>query len=117
MICEKCGHSMQWRCTDTRTRLAKYKCLGCGELIIVEDDYEAPEIPVRVPKYYYCSKGRFIVHKKIDGKFVNFGTYADEETAKAVVDKMKEFDWDKDMLHRVYDELGMKYVNRLWVCA
>ena len=117
MYCSECGGLMQWRCTNTLTGMAKYKCQDCGNVIEEADDYKPPIVEKFEPKYHYFKNGRFIVRKKIDGKFEYIGSYLDEETADKVVEKMKEYDWDKDMLPRVYDELGMHQVNRLWVCA
>lgn len=114
MKCD-CGMSMQWRCTDTKTNIAKYKCPQCGNIVKVFDEYKPPVVEKFEPKYHFFRNGRFIVRKKVDGKFKYIGTYADEETADKVVAKMKEYDWDTNMLPRVYDELHMQKINRLWV--
>ena len=117
MYCSRCDSIMQWRCTDNHTHIAKYKCPECGNIVEVLDDYKPPIVEKFEPKYHYFKNGRFIVRKKIDGKFEYIGSYLDEETADKVVEKMKEYDWDKAMLPRVYDELGMHHINRLWVCV
>ena len=108
---------MQWRCTDNHTHIAKYKCPNCGNIIEKVDDYKPPIVEKFEPKYHFFRNGRFIVRKKINGKFKYFGSYKDEETADKVVEKMREYGWDIDMLPKVYDELNMHRVNRLWVCA
>ena len=116
MICE-CGARLQWRCTDTKTKMAKYKCPQCGEVVLAEDKWKPVHVEHREPKYYYFSKGRFNVQRKMNGGCVGFGCYGNEETAKKVVDKLKECDWDKSQLLRIYDELHIERVNRSWVCV
>ncbi|MBP5423472.1 MAG: hypothetical protein J6Y78_13640 [Paludibacteraceae bacterium] len=117
MYCEKCDGVMQWRCTNTRTGVAKYKCTCCGNIVEKVDDYKPPIVEKFEPKYHFVRNGRFIVRKKIDGKFKYIGSYLDEETADKVVEKMKEYDWDTSMLRQVYTELGMHREKRLWVAA
>ena len=118
MICEKCGAPMQWRCTNTLTRVAKYKCPECGVISTIVVEFKAPvEKEEYEAKHYYFAHDRYIVSKKVNGERLYVGCYGNEDTAKAVVDKMIECDWDKSMLPKVYDELGMKKVNRSWVCA
>ena len=117
MICESCGNRMQWRCTSKKDTYAKYKCPHCGEILLVKDTWEPiPEEPYE-PKYYYYANGRFNVQKKLNGERIGYGCYSDEETAKKVVDKLKECDWDKSQLLRIYDELHIERVNRSWVCV
>lgn len=117
MYCSECGETMQWRSTNNETRIAKYKCQSCGNVVEAVDDYKAPVNEAFEPKNYTFYRGRFIIHKTIDGVHRSFGTYGDEETCKKVRDKLKECDWDKSMLPKVYEELGIKRVNRVWVCV
>ena len=117
MNCSECGNTMQWRSTNQVTNIAKYKCRHCGNVQEGEDEYKEVIVEVPEPKYYYFYRGRYIVHRMIGGVNRYIGTYADEETAKKVVDKMKEYDWDTDMVPRIHEELGMQKVKRLWVCV
>lgn len=117
MYCKECGGAMQWRSTKHDTNIAKYKCVECGNIIEAVDDYKPPVNEIFEPKNYSFYRGRFIIHKTINGVHRSFGTYADEETCKKVVAKMRECDWDKSMLPKVYDELGIRRINRVWVCV
>lgn len=118
MYCSECGETMQWRCTNTETGIAKYKCPECGNVQTGEDEYKAPvKNPTRLPKYYYLKDGKYIVRRWIDGEHKYIGSYADEETARKVVDKMVECDWDKARIPQVYAELNIEKVNRSWVCV
>ena len=116
MICE-CGAKMQWRCTNKETNIAKYKCPVCGKLVTAVDDYKPVKIPVRTPKHYYRKNGRYIVRRWINGEHQYIGSYADEETAKRVVDKMVECDWDKACIPQVYAELNIERVHGTWCCV
>ena len=115
MICKDCGARMQWRCTNLKTKMAKYKCPHCGLVEIVEDDWKPVES--RKPKHYYLKQGRYIVRRWMDGKYTHIGSYVDEETAKKVVDKMIEYDWDKSMVPQAHKELGIDRVKGTWVMA
>lgn len=117
MYCSECDSIMQWRCTNNHTHIAKYKCPHCGNIVEVLDDYKPPVVEKFEPKHHYFKNGRFIVRKMIDGKYQHIGSYLDEETARKVVDKMVECDWDKARIPEVYAELNIKKVNRSWVCV
>ena len=105
MHCEECGASMVWRCTNTNTNIAKYKCPRCGSIKEVIDDYKHFVIETRKPKYYHICKGRYVVHKVIEGKNIYFGSFGDEETAQKIVDRLKACDWDKDLMPLIRDEV------------
>ncbi|MBP5699256.1 MAG: hypothetical protein J6W71_00150 [Methanobrevibacter sp.] len=119
MYCSECGESMQWRCTDNRTNIAKYKCPHCGNVQLGEDDYKEPVPTVHIPKYYYFKDGRYIVRKFVgrEHRCIYIGSYADEDTANKVVEKMIEYDWDKNKVPLVHEELNIQRINRTWVCA
>ena len=117
MFCDECGSPMQWRCTDTRTNIAKYKCPDCGRVQKAPDDYKEPVVEVRDIKNYYFNRNRFIVRRVVDGKHCYIGCYGNEDTAKKVVEKMDEYDWDKSMVPQVYEELNIKKVNKSWVAV
>ena len=119
MYCSECGETMQWRCTNTETGVAKYKCPSCGNVQLGEDDYKVPDKEPRIPKHYYLKDGRYVVRKFSGAEHKNLyiGSYADERTAQKVVEKMNEYDWDKSKLSLVHDELNIKRVNRTWACA
>ena len=60
------------------------------------------------PRYIYMSpKGNFYISKKINQKDVNFGTYDFEEDAKVIVEKLKDYGWNKDKLPRIWYETGI----------
>lgn len=60
------------------------------------------------PRYIYMSpKGNFYISKKINQKDVNFGTYDFEEDAKVIVEKLKDYGWNKDKLPRIWHETGI----------
>ena len=61
MNCSECGETMQWRCTNQETGVAKYKCPICGNVQLGEDDWKEPIVEVRHIKNYYQNKNRFIV--------------------------------------------------------
>jgi len=117
MYCSECGGSMQWRSTNHKTNMAKYKCRSCGNIMEQMDDYKPPVNEIFEPKHYSFYRGKFTIHKTINGVHRSFGTYAEEETAKKVVAKLKECGWDKSLLPQVYEELGIRKVNRVWVCV
>ena len=117
--CEECGETMQWRCTNQKTGVAKYKCPTCGNVQLGEDDWKEPVVVPRTPKHYYVRDGKYYVRKFIgrNHKVIYIGCYGNEETANKVVDKMKECNWDKSKISLVHDELNIKRINRTWVCA
>lgn len=98
MYCECCGESMQWRCTNKETNIAKYKCPNCGLVKEALDDSKPMPVEIRQPKYYYLYNDKYVVHKIIDGIHRYFGIYEDEETAKQVVDRLKACNWNKEEL-------------------
>ena len=53
----------------------------------------------------------------INHQKVYVGCFADEETAKLVVDGMKKVDWNKSMIPSVFKSLGIHKVKRSWVCV
>ena len=115
--CEECGETMQWRCTNQETGVAKYKCPICGNVQLGEDDWKEPIVEVRHIKNYYQNKNRFIVRRVVDGKHRYIGCYGNEDTAKKVVEKMEEVEWDKSMIPLIHEELNIHKVNRSWVMA
>ena len=119
MFCEECGESMQWRSTNLETHIAKYKCPHCGNVQTCADDYKKVEWKPRAAKYYYVKDGKYVVrgHRVKGSSQPYIGTYANEETAKQVVEKMKECSWNKELLPLIYDELGIRKVGRSWVCV
>ncbi|MBP5422131.1 MAG: hypothetical protein J6Y78_06810 [Paludibacteraceae bacterium] len=117
MYCEKCGEPMQWRCTNTNTNVAKYKCPYCGNVQTTIEECKPVPIEVREPRYYYKHQGRFIVRRMVNGKHRYIGCFGDEETAQKVVAKMYEYGWDKSQLPKVFRELNIEKVNRSWVCV
>ena len=105
MYCDVCGASMQWRSTNKRTGLAKYKCLDCGNVQVGEDENKAIVRVPREPKYYYLNNGRYIIHKVIDGRNLYYGCYYTEESAKEVVERLKSVGWDKSLLPSIKEEV------------
>ena len=116
MICEDCGVSMQWRCTDNITKVSKFKCPNCGHVQMGKLDMK-PIVEHNNPKYYHEKNGAWIVKRTINHKYLYVGSFANEETAKRVVQKMEEVDWDKSMIPSVFSSLGIHKVNRSWVCV
>ena len=115
MECECCGGQMQWRCTDNNTRIAKYKCLCCGNIQFKLT--EEPE-PLNIsPKYYYRNHDKWIVRRKHHGEHKYVGTFANLETAKMVVREMNLCDWDMSCVPHIFDVLNIKRVNQTWVCV
>lgn len=58
----------------------------------------------------YCHQtayNTFSVQKYMNGKSVSFGTYKNKRTAKKVVEKLKECNWDKNELPRIKREVGV----------
>ena len=117
MICE-CGARMQWRCTDTKTKIAKYKCPSCGRVATCVDTWKPVKDEKRICKYFYINKkGMFVINKRIQGNSHYFGSYGNEETARSVISKLKECDWDKSMVPVILDELCIDRVKGTWVMA
>ena len=116
MICEKCGGPMQWRCTDKDTRVAKYKCPECGHLQTGIVDFIGFEKKEKfVPKHYTRRTGpktRYEVKRIVKGKRIYVGLFDDEDTAKKVVEKMNQNDWDDTKIQFIFDELGLDKVHR-----
>ena len=120
MYCEECGDVMVWRCTNQITSMSKFKCRNCGNVQEEKVELKPPAPRVaRVPKYYYCKNGKYIVRANRTGtnSQTYIGTYEDEETAKKVVDKLKACNWDKECLPSIHKELGIEKINRRWVCV
>ena len=65
--------------------------------------------------YYYYDKvmDRYRIKKKIDGKYISYGTYSNEKEAELVVDELIRVDWDKKELQNIRDKVGVKSVRRL----
>ena len=108
---------MQWRTTNNVTHIAKYKCPHCGnvqELVVVHHPVKEHSVK---PRYYYEKDGKWIVRRKHEHQHKYVGTYANEETARKVVEKMNDCDWDLDEIPRIYNELGIHRVNYTWVCV
>ena len=116
MYCEECGDVMMWRCTDNITEVSKFKCPNCGHIQTGKLKKVEPK-PPQEPKYCFNYKGKWIVRKTINHQPVYVGCFADEETAKLVVDGMKKVDWKKSMIPVVFESLGIHKVKRSWVCA
>ena len=116
MNCD-CGRKMQWRCTSKVTGLAKFKCPGCGRIVEIVDDYEPPVREAHEPKHYYTVNNRYVVRHMNNGKHEYIGCYGDEETAKMVVARMLDCNWDKSLLDSIHAELGIKRVNGMRKCA
>lgn len=68
--------------------------------------------PKQGTKYYYYENGKYAVMKVIDGKRHRYGKYDTELSAKMVVSKLKEVDWDKEELSRILSELNIAPSNR-----
>ena len=123
MKCEKCESVMQWRSTNTNTNLSKFKCPQCGHVQVGENDVtyhvglKVEEKPKRIPKYYHCKDGRYIVKRRRNNKLLYAGAYGNEETAKKVVKELNKCDWNMDMLSVIYDKLNIQRVKRIWVCV
>ncbi len=51
-------------------------------------------------KYYHYDKSmeKFRVRRVIDGKFISYGFYEDENVARKVVEKLKSVNWDKSRI-------------------
>lgn len=51
-------------------------------------------------KFYHYDKDmeKFRVRRVINGKYISYGFYDDEETAQKVVARLKEVNWDKKKL-------------------
>ena len=117
MDCDECGTAMHWRCTDNVTSVSKFKCPRCGNVQTGKLKKVKP-LPKREPNNYYARKdGKWMVQKTINHKTISLGGFADEETAKRVVDAMKKVDWNKSMIPSVFKSLGIHKVKRSWVCA
>ena len=102
MLCEDDGMPLVWRCTNQVTNVAKYKCPYCGRLykIVVEPKEKECSDKLEKPLYY---------HKN------SYGTYSSEDIAKAVVDKLWEYGWNKSLLPLIRDELGLVRRGKQWV--
>ena len=91
MKCEECNCVMQWRSTNKVTNLSKFKCPNCGHVQIGENKVTyhvglpVEEKPKRVPKYYHCKDGRYIVKRRINKKLLYAGSYADEAGSDIVI--------------------------------
>ena len=116
MYCEECGDVMMWRCTDNITEVSKFKCPNCGHIQTGKLEKVEPK-PPREPNYCFSYKGKWIVKKTINHQEIYVGCFADEKTAKLVVDGMKKVDWKKDLIPSVFESLGIHKVKRSWVCA
>jgi len=117
MDCDECGTAMHWRCTDNVTSVSKFKCPRCGNVQTAKLKKVNP-LPKREPNYYYARKdGKWMVQKTINHKKLSLGGFADEETAKRVVDGMKKVDWNESLVPVVFESLGIHKVKRSWVCA
>lgn len=117
MLCEDDGMPLQWRCTNLENNVSKYKCPHCGRLyLIVEPEIEQTSNKLEKPKYYHKNPyGTFTIHRRNGGDYRYFGTYPTEDIAKAVVDKLWEYGWNKDLLPRIHDELGLVRRGKQWV--
>ena len=118
MLCEDDGMPLIWRCTNQVTNVAKYKCPYCGRLyeIVVEPKVEQTSDKLEKPKYYHKNPyGTFTIHRRDGGDYRYFGTYPTREIAAAVVEKLKEYDWDKSCLPSIRDELGLVRKGKQWV--
>ena len=117
MYCDECGDVMRWRCTNNITNVSKFKCPRCGNVQTGMLKKVNP-LPKREPNYYYARKdGKWMVQKTINHKKLSLGGFADEETAKRVVDGMKKVNWEKSLVPMVFESLGIHKVKRSWVCA
>lgn len=117
MFCETCGSAMHWRCTNTQTSIAKYKCPHCGQIQTGLDDYKPPVIEVHIPRHYHVKGDKFVVRRVVNGEHRYIGSYGNEYTAQRVVEKMETYNWDKNMIPQVHKELHIERVNRTWVCT
>ena len=119
MLCENDGASLQWRCTNQITKVSKYKCPRCGRLYKVVDSFDVKtECSDRLerPAYYHKNTyGTYTIHRNANGVYQYFGTYPTEDIAKCVVEKLREYGWDKDLLPRIHDELGLVRKGKQWV--
>jgi len=118
MLCEDDGMPLVWRCTNQVTNVAKYKCPYCGRLykIVVEPKEKECSDKLEKPLYYHKnSYGTYTVHRNLDKKYQYYGTYSSEDIAKAVVDKLWEYGWNKDLLGRIREELGLTRRGKQWV--
>ena len=115
MFCDECGDVMVWRCTDNLTEVSKFKCPNCGH--IQTGKLKKVKIPERGPKYYCQKNGKWIVRKVINYQTIYVGCFADEKTAKLVVDGMKKANWDKNMIPTVFESLGIHKSKHSMVCA
>ena len=106
MYCESCGAAMHWRCTDKQTNVSKFKCPRCGKVMTGVLEVKPPA-PKPEPRFYYRNPAGFCVQKTTNHKTLCVGTFQDEETAKLVVDRMKDCGWDKTMIPGVFRELGI----------
>ena len=118
MKCDVCGGVMVWRCTNTNTRLSKWKCKGCGHIhSMVLPEPKNTGFVKPTPKYYFQDGDKFIVKKKRNYQTIYIGKFNTEEMAKKVVKGMLEVDWDKDLIPEVFNALGIVKVNRQWCYA
>ena len=123
MLCEECETPMQWRSTNTKTNISKFKCPHCGHVQVGENKVTyhvgltVDEKQKRTPKYYHFKNGRWIVKKVKNHERLYVGTYGNEETAQKVVEEMKKCDWNPDMIPVIYEKLNIHKVNRSGVCT
>ncbi len=60
------------------------------------------------PKYYTFKNGSWIIQRKVNGKMTYFCSVIDEYTAIKVVEKLEDYDWDKNKLEIIFKELCIK---------
>ena len=116
--CECCGGVMMYRSTNNVTGKSKWKCRDCGHVML--NDYQPrtwKDIPTPEPNYYTCKDGKYCVSKVMGDERSYFGTFADEETAKLVVKRMKAVGWDMSKRPGIFKELGIHRVKCSWVRA
>ena len=113
MYCEECGTAMHWRCTDNITNVSKFKCPNCGH--VQTGKLKRVEVSKHEPKYYCQKNGRWVVRKVTNYQTLYVGCFADEETAKRVVDSMKKANWDENVIPDVFRSLGIHKYSK--VCA
>lgn len=126
MFCEVCGGLTTWRSTNTLTGVAKYKCKECGHITkALKTNFDDPIVDKGVLEkcpqhpnsncYYDKRHDTYGVRKMIDHKDFYFGQYPSWEMAQAVIDKLIEYEWDKNALPRIHAELGIVRDGRRYV--
>ena len=122
MECE-CGRRLIWRCDNFEKNISKYKCVGCGKIVIkplkqdkVVQNNIKKEIHNKlgenallinghranpthktkmIKNYHQRSSGKYVITKRFHYKTVYFGEVDTENQAKWLVKQLIKNNWDK----------------------